>query len=52
MWSKKYYKTEGNQRKANIFDGIIIDEKSKKKIHFHSVGQLLTALEIMYKEHE
>ena len=52
LWSKKYYQTKGTVRKVNMFDGMIIDEKTKKKTHFHSPGQMLIAMEKMYKEDE
>jgi hypothetical protein len=52
LWSKKYYKRVGTPRQYNTFDGTIIDEKTKKKVHFHTAGQFLTAMENMYKEDE
>ena len=53
LWSKKHYGTEEkNRAKINIYDGFIVDAKSKKKIFIHSAGELMLALENLYGEAE
>ena len=55
LWSKKHYHGT-NYRVAknvmNIYDGWITDSKTKKKKAIHSVGELLKAMEEMYREDE
>ena len=57
LWSKKYFIDKGTITKPkgtdyNIFAGQIIDAKTKKKIMFHRVGDLIKALERMYEQNE
>jgi hypothetical protein len=52
LWSNKHYKGKVGTTKNNIFEGLITDAKSKKKIFFHSVGNFLTAIEKLYLKAE
>lgn len=56
LWSKKHYGGKdyhaGRKDKINIYDGFIIDAKSKKKKYIDSAGDLLKAIESMYCEDE
>jgi len=55
LWSKKHYygiNYRTIRNKINFFDGLVSDAKTKKVIHIHSSGDLLKALEEMYKEDE
>lgn len=48
LWSKKHF----NSKDKNIYDGTIVDSKTKKRIHFHDAADLLLAIKKMYKEDE
>ncbi len=53
LWSKKYYKRDLTPKhKVNIYDGHIIDSKTKERIHFHSAADFLRAIEMMYLKAE
>ena len=53
LWSKKYYGQERRAKsKTNIYDGFIVDAKSKEKIFIDSAGDLLNALEKLYTKAE
>ena len=45
IWSDKHY----NTKRDNIYHGLITDAKSKKKVFFHTAGDLLKAVEKLYK---
>ena len=51
VWSKKHYEEKMNQL-TNIYRGTITELKSKRVEHFHSAGEFLKKLEVMYKEAE
>ena len=51
IWSKEHYGIGKNKYRTD-YSGSIIEDDSKDKIMFHSAGQLLTAIEKMYKEAE
>ena len=53
LWSKKYYNTEVKRKDlVNIYDGFITDAKTKEKVFIDSAGDLLKALEKLYKKAE
>ena len=56
LWSKKYYGGSdyraGRKDNMNVYDGFIIDTKTKKRVYIDSAGDLLKAIEAMYKEDE
>ena len=53
LWSKEYYKdTKYKANTSNIYLGLVTDSKTKKKIFVDSAGDLLKAIEKMYKEDE
>ena len=53
LWSKKHYGTEVKRKDlTNIYDGFITDAKSKEKIFIDSAGDLLKAIEKLYKKAE
>jgi len=56
MWSKKYFRNNGlpqlDVNDTNIFKGHITDAKSKKKIFFKSVWELIAIIEKLYNEAE
>ena len=53
LWSKEYYNTQIKSKvKSNIYDGFITDAKSKEKIFIDSAGDLLKAIEKLYKKAE
>ena len=53
LWSKEYYNTTKKRKDlTNIYDGFIVDAKSKKKIFIDSAGDLLKAIETLYKKAE
>lgn len=58
LWSKKHFINKGTISKPhgayenNIYDGLITDAKSKKKMFFKSPAQMLKAIEKLYKDAE
>jgi hypothetical protein len=44
-------RTKAN-RFYNIFHGFVVDSKSKKKIFFHTAGNMVKAIEKLYSEAE
>ncbi len=53
LWSKKHFGTSTKKvYENNIYDGFITDAKSKKKIFIDSAGDLLKAIEKLYREEE
>lgn len=52
LWSREYYAGKPTEIDSNIYGGFITDFKSKKKIHFHTAGQLMAAIEKLYKKAE
>jgi hypothetical protein len=53
LWSPSHYgQSTKNKWALKIYDGLIIDAKTKEKKHFHSVAELLTALEKMFVKAE
>lgn len=53
LWSKKYYGTKSKRKDTtNIYDGFITDAKSKESIFIDSAGDLLKAIEKLYKNAE
>ena len=51
LWSKEHYGTTTKKYKTE-YTGMITCGKSKERIMFHSAGQLLTAIEKLYKKAE
>ena len=52
LWSAEHY-SEARDEKTNIFRGSIIDVKDEKStVFFHSVAELLSALEKLYDKAE
>ena len=56
LWSKRHYGGSnyraGRKDNMNIYDGFIIDAKTKKKKYVDSAGDLLKSIELMYMEDE
>lgn len=58
IWSKEYFIKKGSLHKTkgtaynNIYDGFIVDAKTKEKIFIDSAGDLLKAIEKLYKKAE
>lgn len=53
LWSKKYYgKNKSARHLENVYDGFIVDCKSKEQIFIDSAGDLLTAIEKLYTKAE
>jgi len=56
LWSKKHYGGSnyrvGRRDNLNIYDGFVIDAKTKKRKYIDSAGDLLRAIELMYFDDE
>jgi hypothetical protein len=58
LWSKKHFIAKGDIQKPkgayenNIYDGFVVDAKSKKGVWFKSPAKMLSAIERLYKDAE
>ena len=54
LWSERYYggKKKPNKAKMNIWNGYVVNSKTGKNTKFHSVTELLKAIEKFYFQEE
>ncbi len=53
LWSKGHYNEKiGRKDLTNIYNGFIVDAKTKEKIFIDSAGDLLKAIEKLYFQAE